>query len=150
MNLFFWRKRKHRERIDPFTLTDPWRSFVQDAQQAQARFGRIMDAVADGPLRERLGDVNARVGDGVLACWRIAQSGHHLHKLMLQAGDTDSESLTRMRARETETRDKLAALTKNLDESVARAAELATGQFEGLNAVADGVENGMPGSALGE
>ncbi len=41
-----------------------------------------------------------------------------------------------MRAREEETRDKLAALTHNLDEAVARAAELATGQYTALDAVA--------------
>jgi hypothetical protein len=139
----FWPfgRRKEKLRIDPFTLTDPWRSFVQDAQQAQSRFARIVESVEDGPLRERLRDIEARVGEGVIACWRIAQSGHRLHKMVVQVADTDSESVTRMRTREVETRDKLAVLTKNLDESVARAAELATGQLSGLNAVADDVNS---------
>jgi hypothetical protein len=137
---FFRRRRKKRERIDPFTLTDPWRSFVQDAQQAENRFARIVETVAEGPLRERLGDISQRVHEGLLACWRIAQSGHHLHKMVLQVADTDSESVTRMRTRERETRDKLAALTHNLDEAVARAAELATGQYAGIDAIADDVE----------
>jgi hypothetical protein len=135
-----FKRRKKRERIDPFTLTDPWRSFVQDAQQAETRFGRIISTVADGPLRDRLSDVHERVNDGLLACWRIAQSGHNLHKMVLHVADTDSEAVTRMRARENDTRDKLAALTRNLDEAVARAAELATGQDAGLDAVADDVD----------
>lgn len=139
----FWpfRRRKKKIRIDPFTLTDPWRSFVQDAQQAETRFQRILASVDDGPLRERLGEIADRVGEGVVACWRIAQSGHRLHKMVVQVADTSSESVTRMRTREVETRDKLAVLTKNLDEAVARAAELATGQLSGLNAVADDVNS---------
>jgi hypothetical protein len=142
LSLFsFFRRRKKRERIDPFTLTDPWRSFVQDAQQAEGRFARISATVQDGPLRDRLGDIHQRVNDGLLACWRIAQSGHTLHKMVLQVADTNSESVTRMRAREADTRDKLATLTHNLDEAVARAAELATGQAAGVDTVADDVNN---------
>jgi hypothetical protein len=138
---WFFRRKKKKERIDPFTLTDPWRSFVQDAQQAHTRFGRIIGAVQSGPLRERLHDINERVDDGLQACWRIAQSGYQLHKTLLQVADTDSESVTRMRARESDTQQKLATLTKNLDEAVARAAELATGQLDGLDAMADDIES---------
>ena len=137
----FRRKKKKQERIDPFTLTDPWRSFVQDAQQAKSRFGRIIDTVHDGPLRDRLHDINGRVDDGVQACWRIAQSGYQLHKTLLQVADTDSDAVTRMRTRENDTQQKLATLTKNLDEAVARAAELATGQLGGLDAMADDIDS---------
>ena len=137
----FRRKKKKKERIDPFTLTDPWRSFVQDAQQAHNRFGRIVETVHAGPLRDRLREIDERVDDGLRACWRIAQSGYQLHKTLLQVADTDSDAVTRMRARETDTQQKLAALTKNLDEAVARAAELATGQLGGLDAMADDIES---------
>ena len=137
----FFRRKKKRPRIDPFTLTDPWRSFVQDALQAQARFARIVDEVEEGPLDDRLGELEDRVGEGVVACWTIAQSGHNLQKMLREVSGTPSDSVTRMRARRDEVADKLAALTKNLDESAARAAELATGQLEGLNAVADEVDN---------
>jgi cell division septum initiation protein DivIVA len=136
-----FRRRKRKERIDPFTLTDPWRSFVQDAQQAEARFGRIVSSVEDGPLRDRLRDVEERVREGVGECWRIAQSGYRLQKMVREVSDSASEPVTRMRARTNETSDKLAALTKSLDEAVARAAELATGQYAGLDAVANDVEH---------
>ena len=134
------------ERMDPFTLTDPWRSFVQDAQSSHARFGRIVAIVKPGPLRERLESIDERIADGVRACWRIAQSGHSLHKVILEVGGQGqpSESVARMRDRDRETRDKLAALTRNLKEAVARAAELATGQDAGVEAVADDV-NGVVG-----
>lgn len=140
-----WSKKKNkRERIDPFTLTDPWRSFVQDAQQARSRFERIVDDVQEGPLRERLRDIETRVDDGLQACWRISQSGHQLRKTMAQVGPSTSEAVLRMRARQDETEQNLAALIHNLDEAVARAAELATGQYDGLDALTDDV-NGVVG-----
>jgi hypothetical protein len=137
----FGRRKQKPERIDPFTLTDPWRSFVQDAQQAETRFQRIVATVQEGPLRDRLGDIEQRVYDGLVACWRIAQSGHQQQKVLRQVDDTTSESVTRMRARQAETQEKLAALTSNLDEAVARAAELATGQSGGIDSIADDVNN---------
>ena len=136
-----FRRRKRKERVDPFTVTDPWRSYVQDAQQAEARFGRIVSSVEDGPLRDRLRDIEERVREGVAACWRIAQSGHRLQKMVREVSDSSSESVTRMRARAQTTSEQLAALTENLDEAVARAAELATGQHAGLEAVAGDVEH---------
>ena len=136
------RKRAAKERIDPFTLTDPWRSYVQDAQSARTRFVRIVDSVEAGPLAERLGDIEASINEGVRACWRIAQSGHQLHKMVLQVGRTPSESVDRMRARESETSTKLAELVRNLNEAVARAAELATSQYSDLDSVADDI-NGV-------
>jgi hypothetical protein len=141
LNWFWRRKKKKKERIDPFTLTDPWRSFVQDAQQAKARFGRIIEGVQDGPLRDRLHDIDGRVDDGLHACWRIAVTGYQLHKTLLEVADTNSDAVTRMRSRETDTAQKLAALTKNLDEAVARAAELATGQLGGLDAMASDIDS---------
>jgi hypothetical protein len=139
-----WRRRDKRERIDPFTLTDPWRSFVQDAQSAKTRFERVTDRVEDGPLEERLREVEDRIADGVEACWRIAQSGFELQQTIRQVGPNTSDAVARMKAREDETEQKLAALIKNLDEAVARAAELATGQLDGLDELTDDV-NGVVG-----
>lgn len=136
----FGRKRKKRERIDPFTLTDPWRSFVQDAQSARRRFERVVDGVKDGPLRERLRTIEERIDDGLQACWRIAQSGYQLQQTIRQLGRSTSEATARMKAREAETQSKLAELIHNLDESVARAAELATGQLDGLDELTHDVD----------
>ena len=112
---------------------------MANAKSAETRFSRIVETVEDGPLRDRLTDVDERIQQGVSACWRIAQAGYRLHKMVLEVSDSGSESVVRMRAREAETRDKLAALVKNLDEAVARAAELAIGQYGGLDAVAEDV-----------
>lgn len=139
-----WSRKKKADRIDAFTLTDPWRSFVQDAQQARNRFERVVDGVDAGPLRDRLRETQARIDDGLQACWRIAQSGYELQQTIRQLGRSDSDAVVRMRARQDETEQKLAALIHNLDESVARAAELSTGQLSGLDALTDDV-NGVVG-----
>lgn len=66
------------ERIDPFTLNEPWRRFVQDALQAQNRFHSAVGGARAGPLRDRLGGIADRVDTGVEECWRIAQRGQDL------------------------------------------------------------------------
>lgn len=64
--------------IDPFRLGDPWRRFVQDAQQAQRRFDDIVRRTRKGPLQERLQSIGERVGDAMRECWRIARGGDQL------------------------------------------------------------------------
>lgn len=66
------------ERIDPFSLAEPWREFVHEALQAQARYQAAIGTALDGPLRDRLSEIGQRVDDGVEACWRIAQRGQQL------------------------------------------------------------------------
>jgi hypothetical protein len=66
------------ERIDPFTLHDPWRRFVQEALQSRARFAQALDRAPAGPLRDRLDEIGERVQAGVEQCWLIARRGHAL------------------------------------------------------------------------
>ena len=65
-------------RIDPFTLAEPWRHFVTDALQAQVRFHEAVEGARDGPMRDRLREIRARVDTGVQEVWRIARQGHDL------------------------------------------------------------------------
>jgi hypothetical protein len=71
-------RRKRVDRIDPFRLSEPWKLFVRDALEAQARFDRTVERMRGGPMQDRLRDVGARVGDGVHECWRIACQGDEL------------------------------------------------------------------------
>lgn len=71
-------RRQRGDRIDPFSVSEPWRRFVQDAQQAKARFDRVVTGTAPGPLQDRLQTIGGRIEDGVRACWRIARQGHNL------------------------------------------------------------------------
>ena len=66
------------ERIDPFTLQEPWRGFVQDAIGARARFREAVDRTRSGPLQDTLRGIADRVDTGVDECWHIANRGHAL------------------------------------------------------------------------
>jgi len=66
------------ERIDPFTLSEPWRHYVQDALQAHARFREAVRDARPGPTQDRLREIDDRVDTGVREVWRIARRGHDL------------------------------------------------------------------------
>jgi hypothetical protein len=68
-------RRAASERINPHRVSDPWRRFVVDAQQAQARFDRAAHQCQPGPIKERLTTIGRRIADGVQECWRIARQG---------------------------------------------------------------------------
>jgi hypothetical protein len=69
-----------RERIDPFTLQEPWRRFVQEALQARNRFDEVVARTRSGPLRDNLAQVGARVEAAVEECWQIAKRGQTLDR----------------------------------------------------------------------
>ena len=65
-------------RIDPFTLGEPWRRYVTDALQARARFHEAVQSAREGPMRDRLREIEGRVDTGLDEVWRIARRGHDL------------------------------------------------------------------------
>jgi hypothetical protein len=67
-----------RERVDPFTLQEPWRRFVQDALSARGRFREAVDRTRSGPLQDTLRDIARRIDTGVEECWLVAQRGDSL------------------------------------------------------------------------
>jgi len=66
------------ERIDPFTLKEPWRRYVQEALQARNRFDEAVGRTRPGPLRDHLSDIAERMRTGVEECWLIAKRGQAL------------------------------------------------------------------------
>ncbi|HEX5946642.1 MAG TPA: hypothetical protein VFY82_10215 [Acidimicrobiales bacterium] len=66
------------ERIDPFTLQEPWRRAVQNALQARNRYAEAVTRVQAGPLRDRLDEIGERMQTGVEECWQIARRGQAL------------------------------------------------------------------------
>jgi hypothetical protein len=142
------------ERMDPFTLNEPWRKSVIDAQVAKKRFDGAVRSADSGPLRDRLAEIGARLDEAVKQVWRIAQRGHLMAKGMkaldvdgtmrdLQEVESDlrSSSDTRLeQARDSlraqlgsaqrmkdavdDARSQLRLLDARLDESVTRAIEL--------------------------
>src|SRR5206468_9544942 len=75
--------RLRRERIDPYALGSPWRSFVLDALDAHARYQRACRHATAGPLHDRLVEIEQRVDTGVRECWRVAQRGDALRKAIV-------------------------------------------------------------------
>ncbi len=66
------------DRVEPFVLSEPWRSFVIDAQDAQIRFDSVVTDMTRGPLRDRLSALATRLGDGIAESWQIAKRGHDI------------------------------------------------------------------------
>jgi hypothetical protein len=73
-------RRARGDRMDAFTLGEPWRRSVMDAQAAERRYDEAVRAADAGPLRERLQEIGLRIDEGVRECWRIAQRGHLMAK----------------------------------------------------------------------
>jgi len=65
-------------RVAPTELSEPWRGYALQAQEAKQRFDRVVTSVAVGPLRERLQRFSGRLDDGVDESWRIARRGHEI------------------------------------------------------------------------
>ena len=69
---------RNSERPQPNQLSEPWRGYAQQAQDAKKRFDGVVESVAPGPLRDRLTTVSARLDEGVDESWRIARRGHEI------------------------------------------------------------------------
>lgn len=70
--------RNRDERVDAFSLGDPWKRFVIDAQNAQTRYRRAVKRSRSGPLKERLEELGERIDQAVMECWRVACQGNNL------------------------------------------------------------------------
>jgi len=65
-------------RPQPARLSEPWRSYAEQAQEAKRRFDAVVASVASGPLRDRLDRLSQRLDDGLAESWRIARRGHEI------------------------------------------------------------------------
>jgi hypothetical protein len=143
--------------FDPFTLSDPWRRFAQNAQRSRRQFRTTVANTAPGPLHDRLADIAARLDAGLQDGWQIAKRGDEidsavgrldptrlrsqLASLQAKADAEPSEDLTaaiqslqsqlatadRLKAMSASTADQLRLNAARLDELCARAAEVSVG-----------------------
>ena len=141
--------------IDPFSVSEPWRQFVQRAQRSERDLERIIDTVAPGPLRDRLATILDRLDGGVQETWRIARRGDAIDDTVrqldpvrlrsrlaqIQAQSTDSpgdaaavealerqlSSVERLQAQSTATVESLQLTQLRVEELVGRAAEVSIG-----------------------
>ncbi len=139
----------------PQALSEPWRGYAQSAQDAKRRFDQIVASVADGPLRQRLADLSARLDEGVDESWRIAKRGHEIVTALGQidtgaaaaelaeleaagaSGGPQAQTIESLQAQlaaadrlstlAERSRDRLRLLDARFDELIARAVEVSVG-----------------------
>lgn len=146
-----------RPEIDPFTVGEPWRQFLIGGQRVRRQLRETVETTPDGPLKERLQLITARLDDGLGQAWQIAKRGDQiddairrldptglrtkLETLERQAearpsSDLDAaaasvraqlESADRLKARSAEVSDRLRLVRTQLDELVTRATEVSVG-----------------------
>jgi hypothetical protein len=143
--------RDQRVRIDPFTVQEPWRQFVQGAQGSAVKLQETIDAAGDGPVKDRMQGVREKLEHGLDETWQIARRGHEIdqavHRLdptalrsklesFQKAADSSEaiasvesqlESVNRLKEQSTRTSNRLRLTQTRLDELVARAAEVSIG-----------------------
>ena len=146
--------RRERIRIDPFTVQEPWRQLVQNAQRSAGRLHETIDAAGDGPIKDRMRSIAAKLEHGLDEAWTIARRGHEIDQavhrldptglrsklttLQSQAGSEEAdeavasveaqlESVERLKVQSTRTANRLRLTQTRLDELVARAAEVSVG-----------------------
>ncbi len=142
-------------RIDPYALSEPWRTFVIDARQAERRFSDVVQGTRPGPLRDRMGGIGDRIDEGLAEAWTIARRGNEIDKGLAtldtrtaraelselhrsgrndaaaqrtrEALESQLAAADRMARTSADARDRLRLLNARLDEAVARATELSVG-----------------------
>ena len=66
------------EPIDPFRVGEPWRQYVQSAQQSKVRFQRSITQTKGGPLQQHLVTIGERVDAALQECFSVAKKGYAL------------------------------------------------------------------------
>lgn len=144
-------RKRRGSRIDPMSISDPWRGFVREALDAQRRYRNAVGSATEGPMRDRLIEIGERIDAGVDECWRVARRGNQLNDAIanldvpqaradLEAAEKASrddkndptvqslqgqiDSAERIIDVSDDAQDKLRLLDARLDEAVARAIEL--------------------------
>jgi hypothetical protein len=142
--------RDKRIRIDPFTVQEPWRQFVQGAQRSAAGLHQIVEGTDAGPVQDRMASIVAKLDHGLDETWQIARRGHDIDQAVRRLDPTalhsklqtlqhqnateaiasvegQLESVDRLKAQSTKTANTLRLAQTRLDELVARAAEVSVG-----------------------
>lgn len=155
--LFVSLKSDRRSRLDPFTVGEPWRQFVQGAIRSGTKLHQTIDGAEPGPLKDRMNSIAGRLDDGLEETWKIARRGDEIDSSIRRldpaalrsklatlkarsssraAPDIDDaitsvenqlEAVRRLELESEKTADRLRLTQTRLDELVSRAAEVAIG-----------------------
>ncbi len=143
--------------IDPFVLGEPWRQIVQGALSAERRLRATVDGVRDGPRKDTLRAIAEQLERGLDEAWQIARRGDEIDDAVRRldptslrsklatleasaaeqpSAETESaiasvrrqlETSERLQRQSDETAASLRLTQTQLDELVARAAEVGIG-----------------------
>jgi hypothetical protein len=94
-------KAPSRPNIDPFTLSEPWRQLMQQAQSAGRKLRATVDGTDDGPLKQTLLGVADQLDRGLTEAWAIAKRGDEIDDAVRRLDPTALRSkLATLRARD--------------------------------------------------
>ena len=149
-----------RPNIDPFTLSEPWRQLMKNAQSAGRKLRSTVEGADDGPLKDTLRDIAAQLEHGLGEAWEVARRGDEiddavrrldptalrskLGTLQQRAASNPSPETTaaiesterqlatadRLKAESEQTATTLRLTQTRLDELVARASEVRIGSVD--------------------
>jgi hypothetical protein len=71
-----------RPAIDPFTLSEPWRRLIQQAQSAGRKLRSTVEGIEDGPLRQQLRSIADQLDHGLDEAWQIARRGDEIDEVV--------------------------------------------------------------------
>lgn len=155
--LFMSLQSDRRSRLDPFTVGEPWRQFVQGAIRSSTKLHQTIDRADPGPLKDRMDSIADRLDDGLEETWKIARRGDEIDSSIRRLDPTalrtklatlqersasrptpdidaaivsvenQLESVRRLELESEKTADRLRLTQTRLDELVSRAAEVAIG-----------------------
>ena len=135
-------------RMDPFTLSEPWRQFVMEVRRADQRMAKTVMSVDPGPLQDRLASIAARLETGVVETWTIARRGDEIDEAItrldptrlrsrrtaalargdeVEALDRQIATVERLRTRSAATADTLRSMVARFGDLAAQATEVAVG-----------------------
>lgn len=143
----FARRRPRQPAIDPFTIGEPWRRHVSQAQSLQRGYTELVDGTTAGPLQDRMRTIGEQVDKAVVECFEIAKRGDQLDGTLRQLNApglrtrleraTDNatrtslqsqiDSADRIRATRDETDATLRLLTTRMGELLSQGAEVRVG-----------------------
>ena len=82
-------RRGGQDRIDPFTVDEPWRRATQEALRARDRFAKAVESFRPGPTRDTMLGVRDQIEEALGECWRIAQRGQVVADARKQINDRE-------------------------------------------------------------
>lgn len=112
--------------VDPFTLSEPWRQLIQQAQGSSRKLRRTVDGVGDGPLKQQLVAIADQLDRGLHEAGEIARRGDDIDAMVRNLEPTRLRSrLDTLRSESDQPSPDTAAAIASVEQQLATAERLA-------------------------